>query len=455
MGIQRYDLIILGGDVASLEAADYAERRGCRVALILPEDPLQPEATEPSEEPPTADGKTRDRSAATPEDSPSAAREAERSRFQRDIRARQARLGLRLPPVDACTFSPRVDVFRGQPAFYRHHTLVVGDRELAFRRAVIATGQTPGEIPLPGAQAVDCLRPETLDTLEQWPSRLAVIGTDGEACFWAQTLRRFGCEVYLTGCADQLASRDAEAAHLLHDQLAADGVRLQIGCTKIALEPMGHLTGVILKRANEVEKLLVDRALVVGHRRPRLDGLALRTAAVNSTDNGVGVDGKLRTSGRHVYAAGACCGSALAPRPAAEASARLAVRNALSLLPRRLDETIIPHYAPTEPMFVQLGLSAEEIRERELQTRRFRIDLDEADEGVPVAHRRGFVAVDVLRRGGRIVGVTAVAHDADELVAPLELLMMRGRTLGPLSRMVCCRPSRMALLARLAEQWSG
>jgi len=416
---QRYDLVILGGGTAALEAARTAARRGRRVALTLPE----PDETQPEQPTP----------------------------FQREMRIRQARLGLRRSNgVDEL---PGVDVFRGPVSFCRYRTVRVGDRELLFRRAIIATCEQPGDVTLHGAARLDCLRPETLDRLTTSPERIGVIGSDGEACYWAQVLARAGSRVYLIDCRDALAELDPEAARAVHEQLARDGVSLHLDCTGVALEPTGHLAGVLLNKGDRAEKLLLDHILAVGFRRPRLEGLALRTAAVASTERGVIVDDRLRTTARGIFAAGACCGPAFADRPWAEASGRLAARNAIGLLPHRLDAMVVPRYSPTEPMFVQLGLTRGEAVAQELDVRSFRVDLDEADEGVPAAHRRGFVAVNVLRRGGRLIGVTAVAEDADELVAPLELLMLRRSTLAPLHRMICCRPSRIALLARLAEQW--
>lgn len=76
------------------------------------------------------------------------------------------------------------------------------------------------------------------------------------------------------------------------------------------------------------DELVVDALLLATGRHPNVDGLGLEKAGVAYSRAGVGVDGNLRTSQEHVYAAGDCTGGYQFTHYAGWQAA-MAVRNAL------------------------------------------------------------------------------------------------------------------------------
>ncbi|NQT14290.1 MAG: FAD-containing oxidoreductase, partial [Planctomycetes bacterium] len=146
------------------------------------------------------------------------------------------------------------------------------------------------------------------------------------------------------------------------------------------------------------------------------------------------------------------CGAEFDTPQAAEATARLAVRNALSFTSLKLSRLVIPRCSHTDPAVCQLGLTAAEASDAGIEFDTYRMELSEADASLPPGRREGFIAVHVRRQTGRILGATVVAEDADELSAPLLLLMTRRWPLSVLSKVIPCRPSRLALLVHLAQR---
>jgi pyruvate/2-oxoglutarate dehydrogenase complex dihydrolipoamide dehydrogenase (E3) component len=263
-----------------------------------------------------------------------------------------------------------------------------------------------------------------------------------------------GSHVHLISRQDTLLSEeDPEVAELLGSRLERDGVRLHLGCQELTLERAGNLSAVIIGRDQRREKLLVERVLLCGARLPRTADLGLEAVAVAYDRRGVAVGDRLQTTARGIFAAGEVCGPGLAELHAAEASARLAVHNALSILPRRLSRMAVPRWIRTEPAVVQVGFSRQEAQERQLDFDTCRAELSTADASLPEGRREGFVALHVLRRTGRIVGATVVAEGADELIAPVQLVIRRRRSLWALAQLTPCRPSRLELLVRLAERY--
>ena len=105
-----------------------------------------------------------------------------------------------------------------------------------------------------------------------------------------------GSAVTLVERTDRLLPReDADAARLVQEQLAADGVRLLLGHTLARVERRDDARVATLDSGEEVS---ADEVLVAAGRRPNLD-LGLDAAGVRSTARGVEVDDHLRTANAH------------------------------------------------------------------------------------------------------------------------------------------------------------
>jgi len=413
-------LVVLGGGPAGMVAAREAARRGVRTALVLP----------------AAD------CAVSPQPTP----------LGEQIRRLQARTG-QAPPVEPPD-EPGIDVYPGRAVFCRRHAVAVGGRELRFRKALVATGTRPAPMEIDGADQNHCLRVDTLGQLTELPRRLAVIGCGPAACEWAQAFRRFGSQVQLIARHRTiLPEEEPDAAGPLQARLEQEHVRLYLGCQEMAIETAGNLQAVVIGREGRREKLLVDRILLCGPGQPNTAGLGLESAGVAYSDHGIVVGDRLQTTNRRIFAAGGVCGARLATPQAAQATAKLAVHNALSLSSLRLSRLVVPRCIYTDPAIAQVGLTPSQAAAGQIEIDTYRADLSQADRAIPEHHRQGLIAVHVRRRTGAIVGATVVARAADELIAPLVLLMTRRWSLAALADLIPCRPSRFELLTRLGERY--
>ena len=181
--------------------------------------------------------------------------------------------------------------------------------EESYDDLVIATGSSPLIPPVPGIDGPDIHTLWTIpDTdrikevlVEKKPRRAAVIGGGFIGLEMAENLVHAGVEVTLIEMQNQvMAPLDLEMAELLHENLAANGVRLVLGDGVSSFERVNGHTVIRLGSGETVETDLVLLSIGV---RPN-SSLAKEAGITLNQRGGIVVDSHLRTSAEHVYAVG-------------------------------------------------------------------------------------------------------------------------------------------------------
>lgn len=341
-----------------------------------------------------------------------------------------------------------VDVFLGEGRFVAPHRIRVGDLVLTTRKTVIATGARPLMPPIPGLAELGPLTNETVFDLPTRPRRLAILGAGAVGCELAQAFARLGTEVELIEAATQVLPREqAQAAQLIADALRREGVALHLGNAVQAAASCGEGRALTL---SDGRRVVTDEVLVAAGRRRNVEGMDLEEAGVKVDARGaIEVDARLRTSHPDIYAAGDVC-SVHQLTHAADAQARIVVRNALFRGRARVDRLIVPRCVYTKPELAQVGATARELERAARRFERYRIGWEELDRGVTDGEE-GFVEV-LTDTAGVILGATLVGRDAGEQIAPLLLLMNQRQGLGSLGPLILPYPTRSEYLRRLADQ---
>jgi mercuric reductase len=139
----------------------------------------------------------------------------------------------------------------------------------------------------------------------------------------------------------------------------------------------------------------------------------------------------MRTSAKHIYAAGDCTDQPQFVYVAAAAGTRAAINMAGGQV--SLDLSTMPAVVFTDPQVATVGYS-------ELQARRAGIETDSRTlplENVPRAlvnfETRGFIKLVVVSGSGRLIGVQAVAAEAGELIQTAAIAIRAGMTVDELA----------------------
>lgn len=329
-----------------------------------------------------------------------------------------------------------VEVVLGAARFRNAHTLDLDGRILHGRRFVICTGAEPSSPPIPGLCNVPTLTYENVFDMRELPPRLLVLGGGPLGVEFAQAFQRLGSSVTILEQEDRILSiADPEASAVLAEVFAREGMRLCTGSrvAGVVSTPEG------IRVVTAEESFEGDRLLVATGRKPQVGGLDLDRIGVDYDARGIRVDGKLRTSRRHIYAAGDVTGGYQFTHYAGW-QGYVAARNALLPGAGRGARDTVPWVVFTDPEIGQAGLTEREARERGEKARVHRWPVERIDRAQTVGERTGFLKL-VARPDGKLLGATVMAAVAGEVTNELALAIQRGLKLGDLAKTIHAYPT--------------
>lgn len=453
----RYNLVVVGAGTAGLVAAAGAAGLGAKVALVerhlMGGDCLNVGCV-PS--------KALIRAGRAAADVRDAARFGVQSSSTADVdfgavMERMRRLRAEISPHDSAERfrGLGVDVYLGVGSFSGPDSLEVDGRRLRFKKAVVATGARASVPPIPGLAEAGYLTNETVFSLTELPRRLAVIGAGPIGCELAQAFARFGSDVTLIESMRQILAReDRDAASVVERSLRADGV--QIDCCATISRARRDGGDVVLEMTGDGgvrRELRVDAVLVGAGRAPNVEGLGLEAAGVEFGREGVVVSDHLRTSNPRIFAAGDVC-SRFKFTHAADALARIAIQNALFLGRASASSLTIPWCTYTDPEIAHVGLYEAEANDRGIEVTTFVQELSRVDRAFLDGEDAGFVKIHVAKGTDRIVGATAVARHAGDLISEITLAMVGGLGLRHVARTIHPYPTQAEAIKKLGDAYS-
>jgi pyruvate/2-oxoglutarate dehydrogenase complex dihydrolipoamide dehydrogenase (E3) component len=452
----RYNLVVIGAGTAGLVTAAGAAGLGAKVALVekhlLGGDCLNVGCV-PS--------KAIIRSSRAAFDVNQAGEFGVRTSSRADVdfpavMERMRKLRADLSPHDSVERFAKlgVDVFLGEAQFSGSDTVQVGGQTLRFKRAVIATGARAVQPPIPGLAEAGCLTNETVFSLTECPSRLAVIGGGPIGCELAQAFQRLGAQVSLLHKNGHLLDReDRDAAALVQTAFLRDGVDLRLNAQISRIERCGDEKTVCYEAQGKRQTIVVDEILVGAGRTPNIEGLNLETAGVQYDGRGVHVNDCLQTTNPRIHAVGDVC-LAWKFTHAADSSARLVIQNALFLGRKKISALTMPWCTYTDPEIAHVGLYENEARERGLAVDTYVREFQEVDRAVLDGEQAGFVKIHVRKGRDEILGATVVARHAGEMISEISVAMASGMGLGKLAAVIHPYPTQAEAIRQCGDAYN-
>ena len=249
-------------------------------------------------------------------------------------------------------------VLFGEARFTDAHTVDLEGRTISAKTWVIATGSSPVIPPIEGLRETAHLTNREIFYLDEMPKSMAILGGGPIGIEMAQAFARFGCKITVVDIADQiLGKEDKDMAEAVMAVLEQEGVRFHLKTEIIAVRDEGGRKVVAIKPSGgREEELSTDAILVAIGRTPNVDGLGLGQIGVEFDRAGIKVDNRLRTSRKHIYAAGDINGGYQFTH-AAGYEGGIVIANAVFRLPRKADYTHMPWCTYTAPELASIGMN--------------------------------------------------------------------------------------------------
>jgi mercuric reductase len=309
------------------------------------------------------------------------------------------------------------DLVKGHAEFADRDTLLVDGKPIRARRYLVATGARPAIPPIEGLEAAGYVTSTSGLELKELPKRLLVVGGNYIGLEVGQLYAHLGAEVVLFEMLERISPlEEPEVAETLAEILGSEGVQIVTGAKVVRAGRDGGQKTLTVIVDGEEQVFSGDEILVATGRRPNTDKLGVDRAGVELDQRGaIKIDDTQRTTNTRVYAAGDCT-----PSPqfvyVAAAQGATAARNALTDGDERLDYTALPRVTFTHPQVAAVGLTDAQAQEQGLDCECRTLPLEVVPRALVNLDMRGFVKIVAERESGRIVGATAVAENAGDLI---------------------------------------
>ena len=194
--------------------------------------------------------------------------------------------------------------------------------------------------------------------MDRLPKTMIVLGAGPIGCEMGQAFNRLGTQVTILDVAKQiLGKEDEDMADVVQKVMVNEGVKFYLGASIESVKDTENQKEVILKTTDgQTLTLNAETLLVAAGRGANTNGLGLETIGVEYDRQGIKVDNRLRTSLKHIYAAGDVKGGYQFTH-AAGYEGGIIVSNAVFRLPRKTDYTYLPWCTFTDPPLGSIGMN--------------------------------------------------------------------------------------------------
>jgi len=308
-------------------------------------------------------------------------------------------------------------ICQGRAEFVDGETIECGGEHLRGGAYLIATGALPAVPPIEGLKEAGYLTSTTALELRTPPTDMAVIGANAIGLEMGQLFMRLGSKVTFLEAMPRITPlEEPEVSETMQSILEEEGATVLTGVKIRSVHRDGERRRVSFEHRGGPREISVDEVLVATGRRPNTDGMGLEKAGIELTERGaVKVDDHLRTTNPRVWAAGDVTGHPQFVYVAAY-EGNLAARNALEGEDLKIDFTSLPRVIFTGPTVAAAGLTDEQANAQGIECECRVLPLSAVPRALVNRDTRGFVKIVAERATGRIIGATAVADGAGDVI---------------------------------------
>lgn len=355
----------------------------------------------------------------------------------------------------------KINYIQGKATFVNSNLISVektegGVEEVAFDKAIIATGSTPVRIPglLPDSPRV--MNSDGALELESVPEKLLVVGGGIIGFEMASVYSTFGSKVTVVELLPQvLTGADKDLARIVTSEVAKTGVEIFVNTKVAALKEVENGIEATLEGEKITEPVqLFDKVLVSVGRVPNSKGLGLENTKVKVTEKGfIETNKMLLTNDENIFAIGDVIGQPMLAHKA-HAEGKVAVDNIAGDTKEFAPKTI-PSVLYTDPELAWAGLTEAEAKEKGIKVEVYRFPW--AANGRSLAQDRtdGTTKLIIDPETEVILGIGLVGMGAGELLAEGALAIEQGLKAKDIAHLIHAHPTVSETIMEAAEMFYG
>lgn len=333
-----------------------------------------------------------------------------------------------------------VELIRAPARFAGPNEIAAGDRRIAAKHIVIATGSRPRPLPIQGAELM-ITSDEVLSERAQ-PESVLFVGGGVIALEFGHVYARAGTEVTILEVLPRLLpALDEDAVAQVRKESERIGIKVHTGVKVKRVEKAGAHLRTLFEADGKDHEVESDRVVNGAGRIANVDDLDLDAGNVAHDGFRIATDDYLRsTSNPSVYV----CGDVTASpqlSPIATYEGRLVGRNIVDGGKHKPDYASIPSAVYTVPALATVGLSEEGAKAKGLKTRVQVNDMEYWFSTRTFAETAAWSKIIVEDGTDRILGAHFVGHTGEELINLFGLAMKHGITAGDIRDFVFAYPT--------------
>lgn len=342
-----------------------------------------------------------------------------------------------------------VKVLFGDPVFSDEHIVSLGSNRISAKTWVVATGSSPAVPQLEGLDGGSYLTNREIFSLDRMPESLIVLGAGPIAVEMAQAFCRLGAKVTVIQRSGQILSKeDRDMADQVQAAMESEGVVFHLDCRLIKVTGLGGKRQVVLEdQAGQTIKVEGTELLVALGRRANVSDLGLETISVDFSEKGISVDNRLRTSHKHIFAAGDVVGGYQFTH-AAGYEGGIVVSNAIFHLPRKVDYTWMPWCTYTGPELASIGLNERRASARNREYTVWTEKFEDNDRGLAESAGEGMIKL-ILSPSEKPLGVQIIGLHAGDLLGEWVAILNGGVKLSGLAGAIHPYPTLVEINKRV------
>ncbi len=319
----------------------------------------------------------------------------------------------------------QIEVVPSPGIFLDAHTMDASGRKIEAEYFIIATGSRPMSFPALPFDGSRIISSDDALSLTELPGSLLAVGGGVVGCEFASLFSVMGTKVTLVEKMPQLLpGQDAEAARKLEVLFRKKGITVHCNADVSAFDLSQY-----------------DKVLVCVGRAPNIEGLGLDAAGVKVEHGHVAVDGFLRTSVPHIFAAGDCASLIKLAHFAAYQGETAAFNAAHPDTMRKADNLSVPSAIFTDPEVASVGMLEEEARAKGIDCAVKKFDFLGSGMARILDEAEGFIKVVADSKDGRVLGAVIVGPRATELAATLTVAVTHHLRIEQLKDTIFAHPT--------------